>query len=415
MGSCLEINRIEEAHNGISLFSITLAVTVLLCIERLRISAEESFGRSISKTDLIVAAAGSPLNTLLYLVFHMGEPIKNIEYAHFKELSAREGVAWTLPISLGDSYLGYRVVGTSEDLFKHFKFGRGETLSSQSGVLHLPLFGVVLGHEVAKAQNLGLGDEIILSHGYSSAGSFEQHDLLPFKVEAVLNPSQTPYDRAVIVSLESLEAIHVDWQSGAQAEEMTPKTVLEQMDLTPKTITGFLVGARSRFDVLSLQRIFAQYEKEALLAVLPGVALSEFWNLVGMGAKALVLVTACVAVVGLLSMFLSIYVTLADRRKEMAIFRSLGAPKRLVLFLFVAEAGLITGAGALLGLLLSKCVLAMSTILIGDFLGIRVDVWALGPIEQIYLISLFGLGTMIGLIPALQAYREQLYQGLSTQ
>ncbi len=198
----------------LTIIAVALSVTLFLGVEKARDGARSSFERTISGTDLIVGARSGPLNLLLYSVFHLGDATANITWESYQDFAQHPAVSWTVPISLGDSHRGFRVVGTTTDFFKHYQYGGGSSLSFADGRQFEDLFDVVLGASAAKELGYQLGHEVVVSHGLGQV-SFSDHSDKPFTVSGILAPTGTPVDRTVMVSLEAIEAIHIGWESGA--------------------------------------------------------------------------------------------------------------------------------------------------------------------------------------------------------
>ncbi len=219
----------------------------------------------------------------------------------YQKIATHPDVAWTIPISLGDSHRGFRVMGTDENYFEHYRFGGAHELKFSRGGPFKDLYDAVLGADVARTLGYKLGDSIIVAHGVGNV-SFAEHKDKPFRVVGILAPTGTPVDRTVHVSLEAITAIHIDWQSGMQAPPgyRVSADDARRHDLTPDTITAFLVGMRSRVMTFTMQRAIDDYRQEPLLAILPGVALSQLWELVGVADTALLVVASFVVLAGLL-------------------------------------------------------------------------------------------------------------------
>src|SRR5215475_11208260 len=201
---------------ALTVVSIALAVVLLLGVEHVRSDARESFASTVSGTDLIVGARSSPVHLLLYSVFHIGNATSNIRWDTYLAIASRPEVAWSIPISLGDSHRGFRVLGTSQDYFEHFRFARDHHVALESGKRFEDAHDAVLGAEVARALSYEVGQSIVIAHGTGDV-SFSLHKDQPFRVVGVLAPTGTPVDRTVHVSLQAITAIHIDWQSGMQA------------------------------------------------------------------------------------------------------------------------------------------------------------------------------------------------------
>ncbi len=395
----------------LTLLSIAVSVTLLLGVERIRSGARASFSSTISGTDLIVGARSSELNLLLYSVFRIGNPTNNISWQTWQEIGARREVAWTIPISLGDSHRGFRVMGTSTDYFTHFRHGRQRPLAFAAGQPFDDVFDAVLGADVARELGYTLGQAVVIAHGLG-AHSFAEHRDKPFVVRGILARTGTPVDRTVHVSLAGIEAMHLDWQSGAPGES-TPVDEIRRMDLTPQHITAGFVGLRSRVAIFRLQRAINEYPAEALSAVIPGVALQQLWGLTGIAEGALLVVSGFVVLGGLLGMLTTVLVSLNERRREMAVLRAVGARPWHLFVLLVSEAGLLAVGGVLLGFAMVYGLLLGAVPLIEARFGLYLVIQPPGTWDAQVAAGLVGAALLIGTLPAWRACRNALSDGLT--
>ena len=392
--------------------SIALATLLLMGIERLRTDLRANFSSAVSGTDLIVGARTGSTQLLLYSVFRIGAATNNMGWASVQALAAHRSVAWVVPISLGDSHRGYPVLGTSREYFERFRYGNRQPLKLAEGRPFEQVFEAVLGADVAEQLGYQLGQRLTLSHG--SGELVAEHADKPFVVTGILARTGTPVDRTVHISLESMEALHVDWAGGVQVPGMAVTAEqARQMNLQPKAVTAALVGLKSRPAVFSVQRWVADYRAEPLMAILPGVALDELWEVVGVGEKALLAMSVMVGVVSLAGLVSVVLAGLNERRRELAVLRAVGAGPRHVLALLALEGALVTLAGALLGLLLALGGAAA----LGPWLQSRhglVIGWGMPSAAQWTLFAaVVATGWLASLLPALRAYRLSLVDGLS--
>ncbi|MCE2571002.1 ABC transporter permease [Motilimonas eburnea] len=396
----------------LTVLAIALSVTLLLGVERVRTQTKENFANTLSGTDLIVGARTGQVQLLLYSVFRIGNATNNISWQTYQEIANDKAVKWTVPFSLGDSHRGFRVLGTNQDYFKHYQFGQRQSLSLAQGELFNTPIEAVIGAEVAKKLNYRLGQEIVIAHG-SSDVSFTQHDNLPFTVVGILAPTGTPVDRTVHVSLAGIEAIHYGWQNGAPRAGKLQQEQLDQVSLEPEVITAFLVGLNSKMHTFALQRKINEYQSEAIMAVLPGVALQELWSTMNMAEQALLVVSGFVVVSGLLGMLTTLLTSLNERRREMAILRSVGARPAHIFTLLISEAGLLALSGAVAGVALLYGLILMIKPWAMDLYGIYIRFSALTSYELTLLAIVVLSGFIIGLIPAWRAYRLSLADGMT--
>lgn len=395
---------------GMTVLAIALSVALFLGVEKVRTGAKASFADTISGTDLIVGARSGSVQLLLYSVFRIGNATNNMTWESYQDIEARPEVDWMVPISLGDSHRQFRVMGTTTAFFERYKYRSGQSLEIEDGAIMSDLFDAVIGADVAATLGYNVSDPIVVAHGLAS---FIHHDDQPFRVSGVLKKTGTPVDRTVIVSLRAIEAIHVDWQSGARTQgQSTPADVIRAMPLEPKAVTAALVGVKSRLQIFGLQRAINEYSAEPLLAILPGVALQELWQIVGIAETALVAVSAMVVVTALIGMMATIFSSLSERRREMAIFRAMGARPHVILGLLVLEAVLMAAIGALLGLALLYIGLSIAQPMIDQAFGLWLPIEAPSWREGAVLLGVVGAGAIVSMVPALRAYRMSVADGM---
>ena len=489
--------------------SIALSVALLIGVENVRVGMRESFSNTISQTDLIVGTKGGTIQLLLYSVFGMGAPTENVSWEAYREWADHPAVEWTIPYSLGDSHRGFRVVGTTEDFYRHYRYRGGQEIALAEGRANSDLFDVTLGADVAAELSYALGDEIAVTHGLGEVG-FVTHDHMPFTVTGVLAKTFTPVDRAIYVTLEGMEAIH--WEDGAPAssddghdhahdaeaeaahdddghdhdeeaeaahdddhdhddeaeaahdddhdhddeaeahhdddghdhddeaeaqaapaddghahdDEAEGQTApaddghahaedisIEDIEVTQ--VTSFFVGTTNRRDVLQLQREINDFEDEPMMAVIPGVALNEMWQGLAYAETGLRLVAIFVVLVGLLGMLVSLYTSLNERRREMAILRAVGAGPNRIITLLVLESLCLASAGALAGLTLVYVLLSVAQPIVEAQAGLFIPIRPPGSIELLFLGAVVLAGFLMGFVPALKAYRTALHDGLAVR
>lgn len=398
---------------ALTFLSLTLAVTLLLGVEKVRTEARNGFYSAVSGTDLIVGARTSPVQLLLASVFRIGDPTANIDWETYERISSHPLVAWRIPISLGDSHRGFRVVGTTNEYYEHFRFGEGRALEMADGVWFDDLFDVVLGAEVAQAFGYAVGDSLVLSHG-TQALSHAQHDQLPFRVSGILAATGTPVDRSLHASLEAIEAIHIGWEAGVRLPgQEVDETAARTAELAPQSITAMMLGLQSRSAVFRMQQAINVYPQEPLTAILPAVAMNQFFSIIGIAEDALLVVSGFVVLVGLAGMMTMLLATLSARRREMAILRSIGARPRHVLLLLFCEAVLMTVVAAVAGVAAVQFVLLAFGPALEALAGIRFSAGAPSTREWQLLGAVVAGGTLVSLVPGVIAYRRSLVDGLT--
>ena len=398
----------------LTIFSISISVTLLLGVENIRQGVRTSFSSAVSGTDIIVGARGGSLQLLLYSIFRIGNSPNNLSWESYNELRNNKRVKWTIPISLGDSHRGFRVVGTNQDYFKFFRYGSKKKLEFLKGKPFSKVFDTVIGSEIAIKFNYKLNEKIIIAHG-TGKKSFLNHDDKPFKIVGILKPTGTPVDQSLHVSLEGITAMHVDWESGAppmEGESISAEEVLK-LDLIPEEITSFLIGLKSKIHVFDLQRKVNTYKEEPLSAIMPGVALQELWNILRTAETGLRVITWFVLFAGLLGMVTSLLSGLNERRREMAILRSVGAGPGTISFLLILEATVLTLAGIIFGLFILYLALFVSQPILEAYFGLFIPINLPSNRDIIILGGILLTAMLMGIIPALRAYRQSLVDGMT--
>lgn len=411
---------------ALTVIAVALSVALLLGVERVRNDARTSFAQTLSGTDLVVGARGGALQLLLYSVFHIGDATANMSWASIEHVAALPQVAWLVPLSLGDSHRGHRVIGTTAAFFEHYRHGAARALAFAAGgpFADAParaedIFQAVIGAEVAARHGYRIGQRIVLSHG-SLGGEggprFAEHADKPFTIVGILAPSGTPVDRALLVSLEGIEAIHIGWHGGAPLPglRIAPGQV-RKFDLRPQSVTAALVGLESRSAVFRVQRRINAYTAEPLTAILPGVTLQQLWDLVGVAERALLAVSALVVAVGLAGLVAVVVAGLGERRRELAILRALGARPRDVFALLAIESALLALAGIASGLALSYGAGAALAPWLAAQHGLQLGLGWPSAGEWRLLGAVLAAALAASLLPGLRAYRQSLADGMTVR
>lgn len=403
--------RSRKFTSGLTVFSIALSVMLLVGVDRIRQGTQVGFEGTLSQTDLVVGARGGSLPLLLYAVFHIGTANNEISYASYQHFANHPAVLWTIPLSMGDSHRGFRVVATDDNFYEHYRYRGNHSLQLAQGTRAEGIFDAVLGSAVASQLHYHLGQKIILSHGLQ--GSFINHTADPYTVVGILARTATPVDRAIYITLQGDEAMHLGWQNGAPPLQAIPESQIHASDLQIKTISAFLLRSKSRISTLYLQREINTYKPEPLTAIIPAFALEDLWTVLSAADVALSLVSGAVLVVGLLVMLTALYTSLNERRREIAVLRALGLNARQIFTLFILESTLISALGAAFGLAAAYAVLFAIRIPVENNYGIPLAMVGFSSRVAWYMGAVVVAGTLLGFIPAIRAYRNALVDGLN--
>ena len=407
----------------LTLLSLVISIVLVLGINHVRSEVKKSFQNTLSGTDLIVGARGGALNLLLYSVFHMGNPTHNIRWNTFEELAKHSQVEWLIPLAMGDSHKGYRVVATSDVFFKHYAHGNHFSLVFNEGAPFADSTQVVIGAAVARELNYKPGDKIILAHGVAEV-SLAKHDDSPFVVSGILAPTGTPVDKALYISLAGMELIHRDWQSGVHVPKPHSQTQHAAHDEGeehdhhqfenghPQTLSAILVGLKNRSATFTVQRQINQYPAEPLQAILPGLTLAELWQLLASAETTFNLIAWLVVIASLLGMVTCLLTALNERQREFAIIRSLGAGYFYIFYLVMMEAlVLCLFAIAVAVVLLTAMIAALQPWFVSQW-GVHLSLNILTEPQFKYLVTVLVIALLMAVIPALIACRRNLSDGL---
>ncbi|MDN7127319.1 ABC transporter permease [Pseudidiomarina sp. 1APR75-33.1] len=416
----------------LTVVAIAVSTLLLLGVERIRVQTQENFANTISGTDLIVGARTGSTELLLSSVFHIGNLSNTLNWNSYQYLQQLPGVDWHIPMAMGDSVQGFPVIATTDALFEHFQYGAKQSLQFQSGgnfATHTNFTVAVLGAEAAAELGKTINQPLTISHGTGDI-SFSDHDAHPFTVAGVLARTGTPIDRGVFIPLQGQGLVHGDYLPATEVEtthsaeghaheqhahEHQQESANEHSAPPVYTLSAVLLGLENRAYALRLQRVINTYDEEALSAIMPGLALQNFWRTLNLFERALMTISVLVVITGLLGMLTTLLASLRERRREMAVLRSIGAGPVTILGLLVCEAAAVTIVGATAGTAALYAVLIFGADALQNTLGIQVTASVL-TLREIYLLAaIIGAAIILSFYPAWRAYRNALADGLTVK
>ena len=393
----------------LSIIAMTVSVFVLLGVEHIRHQTKESFANTVSGVDLIVGARTSSLNLLLYSVFKMGSPTNNISWQSFEKIARDPKVKWAIPLSLGDSHKGFRVLGTDHTYFQYFSYGNQHSLLFEKGSVFGSVFDVVLGYQVADKLGYQLGDKIVLAHGIAKT-SFSLHADKPFTIVGILAPTGTSVDQTLHVSLQGIEAIHFDGESVNASQTTSINKKYHQhkqpafVHLQPKSITALMLGLKSKMSTFKVQRDINNDTQEPLLAILPGVALSELWQMMRILESTLFLVSILVFISASLGVSAMLLSSIKQRTKEMQLLRVIGAPPLFLFLLIELEALCIAIISSILGVAILIISLSFAQSYLASYFGLQISVNIFSLTTLTLIIGMLCVSLMVATIPSIVGY-----------
>jgi len=434
------------------ILTLSASISLFFTVTRIQESVRVGFQNTVSGVDSIIAARGGNLQILLNSVFLIGEPPNKITWESYKDIDKMKGINFLVPISLGDSHKGYRVVGTTNSYFKNIKFGNKKNLTFSAninkGIGFSNVFDVVIGSSVAEKLNYSIGSEIEITHGLGKSGvvhSFNSskeddkedheddvehddhdehadheddaehaHDMAGFKVSGILEPTGTPIDSAVYISVLGYEVIHKGWIANQKVMDISEEHLMDE-DLEPTSISAIFVSLKNRTQIFQLQRDVLNYKKEALSAVLPGLTLSRLWALTSNIDKAFKIITAFIIFIALLGMTAMTIAGLNSRRREMAILRSVGASPRIIVSLLLIESVIISLISTIIGYLMMFFIFYFGQGILENHYGIYIEGYSIKYDDVKIILAIVFCSLLATIIPAFRVYRSTLRDGLSVK
>ncbi|MBL6824465.1 MAG: ABC transporter permease [Litoricola sp.] len=393
--------------------ALSASMALLLAVDRIQQATKNGFNQSLSGVDLVLGPGGSGLELVLYTVFHLGKPTNNITTETVSDITDDPMVEWAVPIALGDNHRGYRVISTTDEYFDRIKFGGDQPLVFAQGAPFSDLNETVIGSEVAEALGYALDTSIFVTHGSQMIGKL--HDDFSFKITGILESTGTPIDRAVFVSLEGYELVHLGWQNGSKTVSLQNLDInaIPKERLYPKTVTAVYLGLTSKLSLFKFIRAVRDYPEEAISAVIPGVALAELWSIVGIVDSVFQLLNWLIIGISIVGMVTMIITGLDSRTRELTILRALGLSPLKLAGLVLLETIIISLTAVLSAIVLVWFLTVAAADLLNQWAGVRIELtWlAIDELSTIMIIVLAGV--CASLIPAGMVYRRSLHKGFS--
>ena len=453
----------------LTIASVALSVFVLLGVEHVRQEARTGFASTVSGVDLIVGARTGEINLLLLSIFRIGTATANVSWESVERLEQQNNVVWTVPISLGDSHRSFRVIGTTEGFFTRYKYGAKQPLTFQKGQSFDAITEVVLGARVAKELGYQLGDSLVLSHGmadtsfthhdqlpFSVSGilaatgtpidnalfvgleaieamhsdgesedhrghnEHEDHDQHEEQEDHDAHEEQEDHDAHEEHQAHEKHEGHDAHEERVEhgdhdVHEERGESVEDHEDHDEHhaghdhppigTVTAVLVGLNSPITTLQVKRWVDEFEGEALLAILPGVALTQLWELVGNVEAVLLGISILILVSSLLGLNAMLLASMRERRREIEVLRSIGAPSSFIVSLLMIESLLIVSVGVVLAVLSLLASITAANTLFTETFGLMISSRILSPSNIAALGLIYLTAILVTLLPALQAYR----------
>lgn len=384
-------------------FGVSVVVLILLVSDQLK----KEISKNAQGIDLVVGAKGSPLQIILSNIFHIDFPTGNIDLKDAAALSKNRYIANAIPLSLGDSYYGFRIVGTTR------AYGELYDAALKEGKWFEEEMEAVVGTEVVKELGLSIGDKFESQHGLSEEG--DAHGGQPFVVTGILEQSSTVLDRLILTTVPSIWAVHDHEEEEEHHHQEDSLVSLDQLgiqvtadQLENEQVTSVLIKYGSPMGAVMLPR--AINAKSNLQAASPAYEMARLFNIIGVGVRVLNMLGVLIIVISGVSVFIALLNSLKDRKYEIAIMRSMGATKTQIFMHILIEGLMITFVGAISGLIIAHLLIVLLT----SFLeGINPDAVYFVNTEWIVLLGSLIIGTFASIIPSVLAYKTDISKTLA--
>jgi len=386
---------------GLNVLLLSLGLASLSFVLLVSHQIEKAFERDLAGIDVVVGAKGSPMQLILSGVFHLDVPTGNVPLAAVNELEKHPQVAKLIPISLGDSYRGFRIVGSTPDYLAHYN-----AAFAQGAVWTAPLQAVI-GAQAAAQTGLKVGDRFAGSHGLGGGGDI--HDQTPYLVSGVLAASGSVLDRLVLTGLDSVWQVHEKMHEGDTALDAEDKQALEE----EREVTLALIQYRTPLAAVTFPR-FVNTTTE-MQAAAPALEITRLLNLIGVGTDVLRALAGVLLLTAGLSVFIALWSAVRERRADLALLRMLGAPPRKVAALLLCEALWLALLATLIGVLAGQGLMALLGWLLQLEKSVLIGALAWPPGLWWVPVLAVGVALLSALLPAYEAYRVPVFELLQSR
>jgi putative ABC transport system permease protein len=417
----------------LTMFSIMLGVALVVSILILKQESQDAFNQTATGYEVIVGPKGSSLQLTLNTIYQIGVPIQNMPYDTYTKLKDDKRVKLAIPYVLGDNYKNHRLIGTVPEIFSDFTYQKNKKYSFKEGKPFTKDFEAVIGNETALKAGLKIGDTFTGSHGvesYEGSEGMFDHEEFKFTITGILEKTFTPIDKVIFTSMNSIWEIHHHEaeEKRREREGITRDTakhdghdhtkgeehVHDLKDLD-KSVTAILISLKSPvyFDLLRRQINENKYEGINAQAVIPVFEIKQLFDIIGNINSILIIIAYLVVFVAVISILVSIYNSMNERKRDIAIMRALGAKKQTILNIILMEGFLLSFIGGLLGLIVSHLLIIIFSDVISDLAGIQISGTVFNVFEFYILTGTVLLGLVVTIIPALKAYNTDVAGNLA--
>lgn len=418
--------RHKKLNTFLNTLLLALGVGIIVYLLLVMHQVETKLTSNAKGINLVVGAKGSPLQLILCSIFHVDNPTGNIPLKEANQLASnKQLVKKAIPLALGDSYQGFRIVGTTHAYPQHY----GNKLAT--GNWWQQNFEVTIGSQVARQLNLSVGSTFIGSHGL--AESDHAHGEYAYKVTGIMTGNGTVLDRLILTNIESVWAVHEEHgaeethsegehaheedkphENNGHADEVAPpgdEHAEEAATEDEHEITSLLIEFKSPMAAITMPRMINS--ETNMQAASPAIEIVRLFNLIGVGADVVEYFAYIIILIAGLSIFIALYNALKEREYDLAIMRTLGASKTTLFTHLISEGLLLATLGGLAGMALGHVAVALTGALLDDTSQASLTGWLFLPAELWIILGVWGVGLLAALLPALQSYRIDISRTLA--
>ncbi len=394
----------KKSTSFLSALLLTLGIGMISLLLLLNKQLDDQFKKNIKGIDMVVGAKGSPLQLILSSIYQIDAPTGNIPLSEVNQLKRNPFVKTVIPLAMGDNYQSFRIVGTNKTYPEHFE------VSILSGKLFEKPMDVTIGDKVARTTGLKIGDTFASSHGLDEAG--DAHESHKYLVTGIFKPTETVIDQLVLTSLESIWEVHQHEEEGQSnsIELLAHEGHDEQEELQ---ITSALIKFRSPMGLMALPR--QVNSTTSMQAALPSIEINRLFSLMGVGIDTLRALAIIIILIAGLSVLISLYNSLRERKYEMALMLSMGATRQTLFMMLLLEGLMLAILGYFCGIALSRVGLFLfSNAAEQDFHYSLYQFKLLT--EEVYLfVGAVGVGFIAALLPSLGIFRLNISRTLAEE
>jgi putative ABC transport system permease protein len=398
-------------NTALNIVLLSLGIAVITILLLFNNQLQQKITDNAKGIDLVVGAKGSPLQLILCNIFHIDFPTGNINLREAEKISKNRLVKKAIPMALGDSYNGYRIIGTNQFYPELYK------AELSDGAWFAKDMEVTLGANVARAMQLKIGDRFESTHGLSAEG--HSHDEQKFVVKGVMSSTNSVLDNLILCNVESIWQVHeAHTEEGEQEEHhadsiSNPSPLISSVEAgdSTKEITSLLIQYRSPMGAIQMPRWVNG--QSSLQAASPAFETARLFSILGVGVDIIKAFAYVLIFISGLSIFIALYNSLKERRYDMAIMRSMGASRGKLVTSILMEGGILTLLGSTIGLLMGHGALILLGNLVEETQKAGISGLVFYQEEWIILVGSLLLGMLCAIIPSIQAYRTDISKVLA--